>query len=84
MSLMIQVCDIGVKMSAKILNYPHDPNEIKWLMSKEKILKEDLQKHETYDERVETRKELKKVKEKLSRVIQSSVLQSITWKDLRK
>ena len=71
-------------MTAKILNYPHDPNEIKWLMSKEKILKEDLQKQETYDERVETRKELKKVKEKLSRVIQSSLLQSITWKDLRK
>ena len=71
-------------MTAKILNYPHDPNEIKWLMSKEKILKEDLQKHETYDERVETRKELKKVKEKLSRVIQSSLLQSITWKDLKK
>ena len=71
-------------MSAKILNYPHDPNEIKRLMSKEKLLKEDLRIQETYDERVETRKELKKVKEKLSRVIQSSLLQSITWKDLRK
>ena len=84
MSLTIQVCDIGVRMTAKILNYPHDPNEIKWLMSKEKLLKEDLRIQETYDERVETRKELKKVKEKLSRVIQSSLLQSITWKDLRK
>ena len=71
-------------MSAKILNYPHDPNEIKRLMSKEKLLKEDLRIQETYDERVETRKELKKVKEKLSRVIQSCLLQSITWKDLRK
>jgi len=71
-------------MSAKILNYPHDPNEIKRLMSKEKLLKEDLRIQETYDERVETRKELKKVKEKLSRVIQSSLLQSITWKDLKK
>ena len=71
-------------MSAKILNYPHNPNEIKRLMSKEKLLKEDLRIQETYDERVETRKELKKVKEKLSRVIQSSLLQSITWKDLRK
>ena len=71
-------------MTAKILNYPHDPNEIKRLMSKEKLLKEDLRIQETYDERVETRKELKKVKEKLSRVIQSSLLQSITWKDLRK
>ena len=71
-------------MSAKILNYPHDPNEIKRLMSKEKLLKEDLRIQETYNERVETRKELKKVKEKLSRVIQSCLLQSITWKDLRK
>ena len=71
-------------MSAKILNYPHDPNEIKRLMSKEKLLKEDLRIQETYDERVETRRELKKVKEKLSRVIQSSLLQSITWKDLKK
>ena len=84
MSLTIQACDILFKMSAKILNYPHDPNEIKWLMSKEKLLKEDLRIQETYDERVETRKELKKVKEKLSRVIQSSLLQSITWKDLKK
>jgi len=71
-------------MIAKILNYPHDPNEMKWLMSKEKLLTEDLRIQETYDERVETRKELKKVKEKLSRVIQSSLLQSITWKDLKK
>ena len=71
-------------MSAKILNYPHDPNEIKRLMSKEKLLKEDLRIQETYDERVETRKELKKVKEKLSRVVQSCLLQSITWKDLKK
>ena len=57
---------------------------MKWLMSKEKLLKEDLRIQETYDERVETRKELRKVKEKLSRVIQSCLLQSITWKDLRK
>ena len=71
-------------MSAKILNYPHDPNEKKWLMSQEKILEEDLRIQETYDERVETRKELRKVKEKLSRVIQACLLQSITWKELRK
>jgi len=65
-------------MSAKILNYPHDPNEIKWLMSKEKLLKEDLRIQETYDERVETRRELKKVRLELS-----TVLHSITWKDLK-
>ena len=71
-------------MTAKILKYPDSPEEIKWLMSQEKMLKEDLRIQETYDERVETRKKLKKVKEKLSRVIQSSLLQSITWKDLKK
>ena len=65
-------------MTAKILKFPDSPEEIKWLMSQEKMLKEDLRKHETYDERVETRKELKKVQEELSRVIQSS------WKDLGK
>ena len=79
MSLTIQVCDIGVRMTAKILNYPHDPNEMKWLMSKEKLLKEDLRIQETYDERVETRRELKKVRLELS-----TVLHSITWKDLKK
>jgi len=71
-------------MTAKILNYPHDPNEIKWLMSQEKILKEDLRIHETYDERVETRKKLKKVQEKLSKVIRDITLQSISWEALRK
>ena len=79
MSLTIQVCDIGVRMTAKILNYPHDPNEMKWLMSKEKLLKEDLRIQETYDERVETRRELKKVRLELS-----AVLHSITWKELKK
>tara|TARA_B000000460_G_scaffold241095_1_gene207324 strand:- start:553 stop:768 length:216 start_codon:yes stop_codon:yes gene_type:complete len=71
-------------MTAKILNYPHDPNEIKWLMSQEKILKEDLRIHETYDERVETRKKLRKVQEKLSKVIRDITLQSISWEALRK
>ena len=66
-------------MSAKILNYPHDPNEIKRLMSKEKLLKEDLRIQETYNERVETRRELKKVRLELS-----TVLHSITWKELKK
>ena len=66
-------------MTAKILKYPDSPEEIKWLMSKEKILKEDLRIQETYDERVETRRQLKKVRLELS-----AVLHSITWKDLKK
>ena len=59
-------------MTAKILNYPHDPNEMKWLMSQEKLLKEDLLIQETYDERVETRKELRKVREELSASIKKA------------
>ena len=60
-------------MTAKILNYPNNPEEIKWLMSQEEILMEDLEIQETYDERVETRKELRKVREKLSVSIQKAL-----------
>ena len=66
-------------MTAKILKYPDSPEEIKWLMSQEKILKEDLRIQETYDERVETRRQLKKVRLELS-----AVRHSITWKALKK
>ena len=59
-------------MTAKILNYPNNPEEIKWLMSQEEILMEDLEIQETYDERVETRKELRRVREKLSASIKKS------------
>ena len=59
-------------MTAKILNYPNNPDEIKWLMSQEEILMEDLEIQETYDERVETRKELRKVREELSASIKKS------------
>ena len=64
---------------AQILKFPSNPEEVKWLMSKEKLLKEDLRIQETYDERVETRRELKKVRKDLS-----AVLHSITWKELKK
>ena len=58
-------------MTAKILKYPDSPEEIKWLMSKEKVLKEDLRIQETYDERMETRRQLKKVRLELSAVLHS-------------
>ena len=64
---------------AQILKFPTNPEEVKWLMSKEKLLKKDLRIQETYDERVETRRELKKVRLELS-----TVLHSITWKELKK
>ena len=59
-------------MTAKILKYPDNPEEANWLLAQEKVLKEDLRKHETYDERVETRRELKKVQEELSAIIKKA------------
>ena len=60
-------------MTAKILNYPNNPDELKWLMSQERLLWEDLQKQETYDERVETRKELRRVQKELKASIQKAL-----------
>ena len=60
-------------MTTKILNFPNNPQEIKWLMSQEKLLKEDLLIQETYDERVETRKELRKVQEELRTSIKKAL-----------
>ena len=58
---------------ARILKFPNNPEEIKWLMSQEKILKEDLEIQDTYDERVETRKELRKVREELKSKISTLI-----------
>ena len=57
---------------AKILKFPSNPEEIQSLLLKEEILEEDLRKHETYDERVETRKLLKENREKLGELIKQS------------
>ena len=59
-------------MTAKILKFPNNPDEIKWLMSQEEILMEDLEIQDTYDERVETRKELRRVREELSASIKKA------------
>ena len=67
------------EQGAQILKFPTNPESVKELMRKELLLKEDLNKSETYDERVEIRKELKKVRLELS-----AVLHSITWEDLKK
>ena len=60
-------------MTAKILNYPDNPDEIKWLMSQEEILLEDLEIQETYDERVETQKELRRVQKELKANLQKTL-----------
>jgi len=67
------------EQGAQILKFPSNPESVKELMRKELLLKEDLNKSETYDERVEIRKELKNVRLELS-----AVLHSISWKELRK
>jgi len=55
---------------AQILKFPTNPESVKELMRKELLLKEDLNKSELYDERVEIRKELRKVREELHENIQ--------------
>ena len=50
-----------------------NPDEIKWLMSQEEILMEALGIQDTYDERVETRKELRKVREDLKSKISTPI-----------
>ena len=54
---------------ARVLKFPNDTKEIQSLLSLEKLLQDDLRKHETYDERVETRKLLKENREKLDGLI---------------
>ena len=57
---------------ARVLKFPNDTKEIHSLLSLEKLLQDDLRKHETYDERVETRKLLKENREKLDGLIKQS------------
>ena len=52
---------------AQILQFPSNPEEINLLKIQEKLFKEDLYKHETYEERVETRKKLRTVQEELKK-----------------
>ena len=58
------------EQGAQILRFPSNPESVKELMRKELLLKEDLNKSELYDERVEIRKELRKVREELHENIQ--------------
>ena len=57
---------------ARVLKFPNDTKEIQSLLSLEKLLQDDLRKHETYDERVDTRKLLKENREKLDGLIKQS------------
>ena len=48
---------------AKILKFPDKPEEVKELLALEEYLIESLSKEETFSERVETRKQLRTVRE---------------------
>ena len=54
---------------AQILRFPSNPESVKQLKMEETLLLEDLNRSELYDERVEVRKNLRQVREKLYEAI---------------
>ena len=48
---------------AKILKFPDTPEEVKQLLALEEYLLQSLSREETFSERVETRKQLREVRE---------------------
>ena len=54
---------------AQILRFPNDPESVKQLKRDETLLLEELNRSETYDERVEIRKDLRQVRKELYETI---------------
>ena len=54
---------------AKILKFPNNPESIQELMKEETLLQESINRSETYNERVEIRKDLRQVRERLHEAI---------------
>ena len=54
---------------AQVLKFPSNPESIQELMREETLLMEELNRVETYDERVEVRKDLRQVRERLYEAI---------------
>ena len=54
---------------AQILRFPSNPESVKQLKKDEILLMEELNRVETYDERVEVRKDLRQVRERLHETI---------------
>ena len=54
---------------AQILRFPSNPKTVKQLKKDETLLMEELNRVETYDERVEVRKNLRQVRERLYEAI---------------
>jgi len=62
---------------AKILKFPDKPEEVKELLALEEYLIESLSKEETFSERVETRKQLRSVREAIRGHIKEKYKNSI-------
>ena len=54
---------------AQILKFPSNPELVKELKMEESLLTDELNRSETYDERVEVRKNLRQVRERLHEAI---------------
>ncbi len=54
---------------AQILRFPSNPESVRELKRTEILLMEELNRVETYDERVEVRKDLRQVRERLHEAI---------------
>ena len=54
---------------AQVLKFPSNPESIQELMKEEALLQESINRSETYDERVEVRKDLRQVRERLREAI---------------
>ena len=57
------------EQGAQILRFPSNPETVKQLKKDEILLMEELNRVETYDERVEVRKDLRQVRERLHEAI---------------
>jgi len=57
------------EQGAQILRFPSNPELVKELKVEESLLIEDLNRSELYDERVEVRKNLRQVRERLHEAI---------------
>ena len=54
---------------AQVLKFPSNPESIQELMKEEALLQESINRSETYDERVEVRKDLRQIRERLREAI---------------
>ena len=57
------------EQGAQILRFPSNPESVKQLKLKETLLLEELNRSETYDERVEIREDLRQVRKELYEII---------------